>query len=316
MKPISLECKFITPMFMAGADGSTPELRPPSIKGMMRFWWRAIRSNLSIEELRKEEGNLFGSSDEGVGRSKFALSVRKKDEIEVIPYQPLPHHTGNKSCPYLKENPSCDRDGKCSKGNMPNKPNAIAPNQEFECIIRANTDAIKNKIEDIFEVSVILGGLGKRSRRGFGSVQIVKINGSYFSFDYSLASICKLLNDVVPHSFKVDSNKIKMDSSPGGNSDYPYIEEIEIGNGCKDYGDLLKVIGRASHKNDCKYTGFALGQDRLASPIYVSIIKDKQCYKPIITRLHIAPKNSINSKEIDKSNQFIADILNNAGGCK
>jgi len=34
-------------MFLAGADGVTPELRAPSIKGAMRFWWRACNGHLS-----------------------------------------------------------------------------------------------------------------------------------------------------------------------------------------------------------------------------------------------------------------------------
>ena len=75
MEMLTVTLKTVTPLFLAGADGRTPELRAPSIKGMMRFWWRAMKV-LSIEELRKEEGDLFGSSDEG-GGSKFALSVRK-----------------------------------------------------------------------------------------------------------------------------------------------------------------------------------------------------------------------------------------------
>lgn len=315
MDSIPVTLKTVTPLFLTGADGRTPELRAPSIKGMMRFWWRAINSHFSLEGLRNAESRLFGSSDETVGRSKFALSVRKNDGIEVIPYQPLPHHTGNNSCPYLTKNPSCNRDGRCSKGNMPNKPNAIAPNQEFECIIRANTDTIKNKIEDIFKVSVILGGLGKRSRRGFGSVKIIN-NKEEDKVAYSLASICKLLNSVA-NSFKVNVDKIERNVLVHTDAaTYPYIKEIKIGSGCKDYRDLLKVIGRASHENDCKYTGFALGQARLASPIYVSIIKDGNDYKPIITRLNAAFKNPLTCKEKDNSDQFIYDILNNAGGCK
>ncbi|OPX29474.1 MAG: type III-B CRISPR module RAMP protein Cmr1 [Candidatus Omnitrophica bacterium 4484_171] len=48
MKTITFECETITPMFLAGADGRTPELRPPSIKGAMRFWWRAMNGHLPL----------------------------------------------------------------------------------------------------------------------------------------------------------------------------------------------------------------------------------------------------------------------------
>ncbi len=44
MRSITFECETITPMFLARADGKTPELRPPSIKGLMRFWWRAMNA--------------------------------------------------------------------------------------------------------------------------------------------------------------------------------------------------------------------------------------------------------------------------------
>jgi CRISPR-associated protein Cmr1 len=30
-----------TPLFCGGADGSSAELRPSSVKGVLRFWWRA-----------------------------------------------------------------------------------------------------------------------------------------------------------------------------------------------------------------------------------------------------------------------------------
>lgn len=36
-KKIIFECEVVTPMFLAGADGKTPELRAPSIKGAIRF---------------------------------------------------------------------------------------------------------------------------------------------------------------------------------------------------------------------------------------------------------------------------------------
>ncbi|TAN35431.1 MAG: type III-B CRISPR module RAMP protein Cmr1 [Candidatus Methanoperedens sp.] len=65
-------------MFLAGADGRTPELRSPSIKGMMRFWWRALHEHLTIEKLKEDEAKIFGTSDETIGRSKFSIRVNKQ----------------------------------------------------------------------------------------------------------------------------------------------------------------------------------------------------------------------------------------------
>ncbi len=71
-------------MFLAGADGKTPELRPPSIKGLMRFWWRAMNGHLPLEELKKEEGKIFGTSDEKIGRSKFNIRIKKQPTSDDI----------------------------------------------------------------------------------------------------------------------------------------------------------------------------------------------------------------------------------------
>lgn len=74
-------CEVITPMFLAGADGSTPELRPASIKGAMRFWWRAMNGGLvrkdeqgrwDYSELKKRESEIFGGTSQ---RSSFSIDV-------------------------------------------------------------------------------------------------------------------------------------------------------------------------------------------------------------------------------------------------
>ena len=55
MNTITFELETITPMFMAGADGETFELRPSSIKGDMRFWWRAYYWGKNSTMLSPEE---------------------------------------------------------------------------------------------------------------------------------------------------------------------------------------------------------------------------------------------------------------------
>ena len=73
MRKIVFECETITPMFMYGADGKTAELRPASIKGVMRFWWRAMNGNLPLDELKKQEGEIFGSTEK---RSSFSIKIK------------------------------------------------------------------------------------------------------------------------------------------------------------------------------------------------------------------------------------------------
>ena len=74
MEKITFTCETITPMFLAGADGMTPELRAPSIKGALRFWWRAMNGDLSLEELKRREAEIFGGTSPA-RRSSVVISV-------------------------------------------------------------------------------------------------------------------------------------------------------------------------------------------------------------------------------------------------
>ena len=63
--------KFITPCFCAGADGETAELRVPSIRGAIRWWFRLLGGN------KLQEENVFGgiSKDQGI-KSCIVLRVK------------------------------------------------------------------------------------------------------------------------------------------------------------------------------------------------------------------------------------------------
>ncbi|MGH8508705.1 MAG: type III-B CRISPR module RAMP protein Cmr1, partial [Gammaproteobacteria bacterium] len=78
-------CRIVTPMFLGGANpDNCAELRPPSIKGALRFWWRAlkwakIRTSLpgntqAFAKLQTEEAALFGSASGG--QSQVLLHIR------------------------------------------------------------------------------------------------------------------------------------------------------------------------------------------------------------------------------------------------
>ena len=75
METIKFECEVITPMFLGGADGKGAELRAPSIKGALRFWWRAMNGHLPLKELHEREAEIFGGSGDKQGRSKVIVRV-------------------------------------------------------------------------------------------------------------------------------------------------------------------------------------------------------------------------------------------------
>lgn len=50
-------------MFCGGANPQEVELRPPAIKGGLRFWWRAMHGDWPLDKLKTEEAKLFGGTE-------------------------------------------------------------------------------------------------------------------------------------------------------------------------------------------------------------------------------------------------------------
>ena len=76
--PVEIEVTYrvVTPLFCAGADSTHSEIRLPSFKGVLRFWWRALawsRCRADLEAIRRQEDALFGSA--GGGQSCVSMRL-------------------------------------------------------------------------------------------------------------------------------------------------------------------------------------------------------------------------------------------------
>jgi len=195
MQTITFECEVITPMFLAGADGVTPELRPASIKGALRFWWRAMNGHLVSEDgdlsaLKNREAEIFGGSGDGQGRSKVVVRVVSKD-FSVEQFGRV-----NMNIKYLAYG-SEER-------------NFIDVGSTFDVKISINVSnsdeilAIKNDIKIAFSLLTYFGGLGSKSRNGFGCFYSKNV----FSFEQLKDKITKMDNNYV--SFTSFSNNCQI----------------------------------------------------------------------------------------------------------
>ncbi len=279
---IVFQCRTITPMFMAGADNRTPELRAPSFKGVMRFWWRVVQAESNLDKLRKQEAMIFGGAGEGKGKSSFKIRVDFQETLKTINYQPLPHHTGSSDCFCVQELDN----RRCSKGW---RQQALA-NMDFSVSLGYDylPDGFTGKqLECLFILMSILGGVGKRSRRGFGSFQVRPVNDCNSKEAINLNYIRSLLDVLAPGKYHTSGTTIVLTGAC--TADYPYLKEIVIGRQYGSVNSLLERIGRASHEHSGDHLGFARSKLRLASPIYVSVITDDSLsYRPIITTLNTA----------------------------
>jgi len=184
MYKVTFECETITPMFLAGADGRTPELRAPSIKGALRFWWRAMNGHLSLKELRRREGEIFGGTGEKEGKSSFSIIVNQK-RSENITGNHLKRdyrlnwrfHRGRLDGPnagigyllYATMLKDSERAFFYSKGNS---------HQSFTFSMSFLSKE-KEKLQQVIAALwglVFLGGLGLRSRRGGGNIAVKNVN--------------------------------------------------------------------------------------------------------------------------------------------
>lgn len=81
-----------TPLFLGGADlqNGRPELRPPSIKGVLRFWWRALawsRHDGDLSKIHSAEAELFGAAGDAKtgGQASFLLRMPSPTTARTIP---------------------------------------------------------------------------------------------------------------------------------------------------------------------------------------------------------------------------------------
>ncbi len=165
MSSYTFKMEVVTPLFLSGADQTQAELRAPSIKGALRFWFRAMMGDSLLSLKAKEdddpESRLFGSTSH---RSAIAISVGNlfeptnnlsdfSQEIGYLGYGPLAY----------------DKTSKKFKRTRP----CWAPTTEFTLMAQLPDDGILNR--DFLGSLWLLcnfGGLGSRSRRGLGSIQV------------------------------------------------------------------------------------------------------------------------------------------------
>lgn len=157
---ITKELTFITSALLAGADQNKPEIRAPSIRGALRWWFRVLAGE---RDVRKEEEELFGSVHGADGPVASAISVRVEDAAiknnqKAVPLPPyigyFAQASGNKQGVHRTE-----------AGHY------IGEGSTFTLKIRAVRPVRPERwarLEEAVRAFVWVGALGLRATRGFG----------------------------------------------------------------------------------------------------------------------------------------------------
>jgi CRISPR-associated protein Cmr1 len=161
MKRYIVNCRVITPLFMGGADQQA-ELRTQSINGMLRWWFRVAGGS------KKDEEILFGWGGEKANQGLVRIKIIS-NKFESEPFPAIP---GNR---YVGDNRGYNYLGFSLK--MTGR-KAVPVGTEFKMKISFHPKSTEYDIKKFFAtlwLAFNLGNFGSRSRRGFGSIKIEKI---------------------------------------------------------------------------------------------------------------------------------------------
>ncbi len=188
MTTITAKYRIVTPMFIGDADQKAASLRPPSIKGALRFWWRALNwgrclqqtgtVNDALKLLYQEERRLFGTAavienQQALGQGLFLLQIHQQPQIVTDATWPI-NNTGSGYLGFgLMES------GSPAKNNYQPHRQAIREAVDFSLELRfkPNTHQVdREQIIATLHAWSLFGGLGSRVRRGFGSITLLELD--------------------------------------------------------------------------------------------------------------------------------------------
>lgn len=236
MREIEATYYITTPLFSRGADNRPKaEVRPPSLKGLLRFWFRSIiwPQLGSVEGVWREEQRLFGSTK---GQGKFLISITERQGlVQVARGEKWERHglaylgygavdRGETVRPYLKQG------------------------GHFTVALTLKKDISDEEIEFLvksLKALGLFGGVGARSRKGFGSLSLVslKLDGKK---DWSApATIKELQENIKDFLTSLGLKKTPVETSPLP----PYTAfstraKVHVVEGGKDPLALLDDIGK------------------------------------------------------------------------
>lgn len=166
---LSITYELVTPLFMGGANQhDPPEVRPSAIRAALRFWWRALWAgthgdDLSPTALEAAEAKLFGSTETG-----SPIVVRVTQQPDRYGAHQFRKYVG---LDYLffafrgtRQNSAREgfTSGQQFRLKISVRPGAKFSNEEW------------NQLCAAVWLFTRFGSLGSRSRRGAGSVTVLK----------------------------------------------------------------------------------------------------------------------------------------------
>ncbi len=233
-----------TPMFLGGCDkpktdnkSLKTEMRPASIKGALRFWWRAINWQhffaehqqdeiRALNALHDEEARLFGAAaDDGSGgQGQFLMRVISEslDSTTQAFKDMTSQHLYLLGMGLAKGKENTTRFAIC-KGEF-----------TVQLMFRPTTSAAdKKSVADALYIFGLLGALGSRARHGMGSVSLTTWAGDERQVPTTKDAYKKAIQSVIPNQladhlppYTALSAKARIDISDENNDVFKLLTDI------------------------------------------------------------------------------------------
>lgn len=187
--------RVVTPMLSHGAGDRNAEIRVEEFRAAMRFWWRAVNRFENGKLLYQKEAELFGSAEK---KSPFTLYL---DQVK---------ESGVPQSVYLNS-------------KNPLRISGFSQGDKFDLYLISSKDIYVSLIELVS----YLGGIGRRSRKGYGVFSI----GQKEDLLQSVFSCIKKVNqDDGRYQINQKKNTITlMESDKKRWFTYPQIEKVVLG---------------------------------------------------------------------------------------
>lgn len=265
MQEVIFDVETITPLFLAGADQETAELRAPSFRGVMRYWGRAAAGSTAkdtvqrIKQAKTEESITFGTTSQGspiivkvsMPNHEPNLFAKQKSEIVNGKWQVTGRdyllwsmaESGKQKKSFSSQPTQMTSKGREVDNYKP--PRRYYPEGTRFSVILSVRGKEGKEIEALqrataaFWLLIQLGGIGSRSRRCAGSLQVIDVHGNQTSLQFTPVTNVRQLEITLKGGISYAQNlwhpkqNTDNDSIKGVTSDQGSFDVISIPNLCR-----------------------------------------------------------------------------------
>lgn len=294
MRRADVTFRFVTPALLAGADQKSAEIRAASIRGALRWWMNAL--NFDKEVIN----DLFGSAAGNRGQRSRVIVRDTTPATPPVKLQTAKDITGNRSDYFLWPLGKTED----ARGVIP-----AGFTASFSVIMRPGKSSEDSPVlENVLKAFLLLGSLGSRSRRCYGSIwpKHVEIDGVPWKIPATEDELKRELSCIFDECANMEIDAISgkfLDYKTAINCCIDFLKKYRAGStksgedpsewgkndhdaGLQKHGCVCRpVLGLPLVQNYSKappVSSSITGYNRLASPVHFKVIPLKDGFVPIV----------------------------------